>query len=130
MRSFDTNVAVRLIILDDPAQCDAAARAFRDAAAAGGAFFATTVLVEVAWVLRVAYRAAIAEALRRLTATVGVVTEHAALVARALSAYEQGTADFSDDVSRESSREAAAIPVVTFDRRFAEGLDVAPLQLT
>jgi len=31
MRSFDTNVAVRLVIEDDPAQCDRADRAFRRA---------------------------------------------------------------------------------------------------
>ncbi len=54
MRSFDTNVAVRLVIDDDPAQCARADRAFRRAVTEGGVFFSATVLVEVAWVLRVA----------------------------------------------------------------------------
>ena len=66
MKSFDTNVAVRLLIEDDPAQCERAERAFRQAVAEGGAFFSATVLVELAWVLRVACkqdRAAIAAAL-------------------------------------------------------------------
>ena len=54
MRSFDTNVAVRLVVEDDPAQCERAGRAFRRAVAEGGVFFSATVLVEVAWVLRVA----------------------------------------------------------------------------
>lgn len=56
MKSFDTNVAVRLVVEDDPAQCDRAARAFRQAIATKGVFFSATVLVEVAWVLRVAWR--------------------------------------------------------------------------
>ncbi len=63
MKSFDTNVVVRLLVDDDPAQCARAERAFRGAIGEGGAFFSATVLVEVAWVLRVACkldRAAIA----------------------------------------------------------------------
>ena len=54
MKSFDTNVAVRLLVEDDPAQCVRAERAFRRAVDEGGAFFSATVLIEVAWVLRVA----------------------------------------------------------------------------
>jgi predicted nucleic-acid-binding protein len=94
----------------------------------GGAFFSATVLVEVAWVLRVAYnqdRATIAAALRKLVGTAGVKVEHDALVARALLAFEAGPADFSDYFIRESSREASALPVLTFDERFARGTDVA-----
>jgi len=56
MKSFDTNVAVRLLVEDDPAQA--------------------------------------------------------------------GPADFSDYFIRESSREASALPVLTFDERFARGTDV------
>ncbi|MEI7894300.1 MAG: hypothetical protein WCI05_14495 [Myxococcales bacterium] len=74
MKSFDTNVAVRLVVEDDPAQCDRAAGAFRQAIATEGVFFSATVLVEVAWVLRVACkqdRASIAAALCRLVSTSG-----------------------------------------------------------
>lgn len=39
MKSFDTNVAVRLVVEDDPMQCERAGRAFRQAVAEGGVFF-------------------------------------------------------------------------------------------
>ncbi len=127
MTSFDTNVAVRLLVEDDPAQCERAERAFRSALAQGGVFFSVVVLVEVAWVLRVACkqdRVTIAAALRKLVGTEGVTIEHDAIVRRAILEYEAGSADFSDYVIRESSREAAALPVLTFDERFARGPDV------
>jgi predicted nucleic-acid-binding protein len=127
MKSFDTNVAVRLLVEDDPAQCERAGAAFRRAVADGGVFFSATVLVEVAWVLRVAYkqdRAAITGALRNLVGTAGVTVEHDTIVRRAIEAFESGPADFSDYYIRESSRDASALPVLTFDERFARGADV------
>lgn len=127
MKSFDTNVVVRLLVEDDPPQCERAERAFRAALAGGGVFLSAVVLVEVAWVLRVACkqdRATIATALRKLVDTVGVVVEHDAIVRGAILEYETGPADFSDYVIRESSRERSALPVLTFDERFARGQDV------
>lgn len=35
MTSFDTNVAIRLLVKDDPAQCERAALAFRKAVEEG-----------------------------------------------------------------------------------------------
>jgi predicted nucleic-acid-binding protein len=127
MKSFDTNVVVRLLVEDDPPQCERAERAFRAALAGGGVFLSAVVLVEVAWVLRVACkqdRATIATALRKLVDTAGVVVEHDAIVRGAILEYETGPADFSDYVIRESSRERSALPVLTFDERFARGQDV------
>ena len=131
MISFDTNVVLRLVVDDDPAQCKRAASAFRSAVSEGGAFFSATVLIEVAWVLRVACkqdRAAIAAALRRLVDSAGVTVEHDATVRRAIAAFEAGPADFSDYFIRESSREAGALPVLTFDEHFArgEGVELVP----
>jgi predicted nucleic-acid-binding protein len=54
MKSFDTNVVVRLIVKDDPEQCERAEQAWRRAIAEDGAFLSATVLVEVVWVLRAA----------------------------------------------------------------------------
>lgn len=38
MKSFDTNVAVRLLVEDDPEQCERAGRAFRRAVDEEGVF--------------------------------------------------------------------------------------------
>lgn len=131
MKSFDTNVAVRLIVNDDPEQCERAAQAFRQGVADGGVFFSATVLVEMVWVLRVAYkqdRTTITAALRRLVGTAGVKVERDATIRRAIDAFEAGQADFSDYFIRESSRESGALPVLTFDERFARNGDVELLQ--
>ena len=127
MISFDTNVVVRLLVDDDAVQCERASRAFRQAVADGGVFVSATVLVEVVWVLpsRVQKdRATIVAALRRLVASEGVTVEHDAWVGRAIAAYEAGPADFSDYFILESSREANALPVLTFDERFARSANV------
>lgn len=127
MKSFDTNVIVRLLVEDDPKQCERAERAFRRAVAEGGVFLSTVVLVEVVWVLRVAFkqdRTTIAAALHRLVGTAGVSVERDAIVRRAILNFETGPADFSDYIICESSREASALPVLTFDERFARGADV------
>lgn len=74
MTSLDTNVAVRLVLDDDPAQCKGE------------------------------------------------------IVGRALTAFEAGPADFSDYLILETSREAGALPVFTFDERFARarGVELVP----
>ncbi len=56
MEAFDTNVLVRLLVRDDEDQGRRAELAWRSAIAGGGAWITTVVLVEVAWVLRVAYK--------------------------------------------------------------------------
>ena len=84
------------------------------------------VLVEVTWVVRVSYgfdRATIAQTVRRLIDIDGVVAEDEPTVRRALDRYERGSAEFADYVILESSREASALPVLTFDERFAREAD-------
>jgi predicted nucleic-acid-binding protein len=123
--AFDTNVIVRLLVQDDEDQCRRAEAAFRRAVAADGAWISKVVLVEVCWVLRGAYkfdRAATALALNRLLNTEGVVVEDGPVISRALSAFEEGSADFADHVILESSREAGALPLQTFDERLARAL--------
>jgi predicted nucleic-acid-binding protein len=69
METFDTNVVLRMVYRDDPIQADRASSAWQAAVASGGLFLTMVVLVELAWVLRVAAkfdRAAIATALESL----------------------------------------------------------------
>jgi len=132
VKSFDTNVVVRILVKDDPDQSSAAEAAWRQAVAEGGVFLPATVLVEVVWVLRAAYkldRATIVGALRRVIDSEGATVEHEALVRRAIDSYDAGAADFSDYIIRESARGANALPVVTFDHLFAREPDVQILAL-
>lgn len=125
--SFDTNVVLRLLVVDDPAQGERAAQAYRRALAGDGVFITVTVLVEVAWVLRVSFkldRGAIAAALRKVVRADGMLIECLPIVRRAITAYEAGAADFADYVVLESSRDASALPVMTFDEKLAREPDV------
>lgn len=122
METFDTNVLVRLLVADDPDQCDRAERAWRGALKRSGVYLPMVVVVELVWVLRMAYkfqRPTIVESLRRLLGSQGVTVEREAIVLAALRQYETGTADFSDYVILESARRGDALPVRTFDERFA-----------
>ena len=87
----------------------------------------TTVLVELAWVLRVAAklrREAIASALQSLCDSEGVRVEGEARVRRAIDSFMRGPADFSDYLVLETARDENALPVITFDERFATTADV------
>jgi predicted nucleic-acid-binding protein len=120
-------VVLRLVYRDEPTQAERAERAWKKAVDSGGVLLTTTVLVELAWVLRVAAkfdRRAIASALRDLCAAQGVTVQNEASVHRALARYEIGAADFSDYVVLEAARDAGALPVITFDQRFARDRDV------
>lgn len=127
MEAFDTNVVLRLVYRDDPEKADRASRAWRKALESGGIFLTTTVLIELAWVLRVAARfdrRAIASALGDLCNSEGVTVEDHDRVRRALARFRTSAADFSDCLVLESAREAGALPVITFDERFAREPDV------
>ncbi len=127
METFDTNVVLRIVYRDDPVQADRAMRAWQRAVASGGVFLTTTVLAELAWVLRVAAkfdRGAVASALRRLCDSQGTAVQDEPCVRRALARFATGSADFSDYLVLETARDVGALPVVTFDQRFAKDPDV------
>lgn len=125
--TFDTNIVVRLIVEDDEDQSRRAEIAWRSALAGEGVFLPKVVLVEAAWVLRTAYRfdsATVAKTLCRLLDVDGVKIEDEIEVRQALTFFEEGAADFSDYVILETANQARALPVRTFDRRFAREDDV------
>lgn len=127
MVTLDTNVVLRVVYNDDPAQAARAVQAWQRAAELGGVFLTTTVLTELAWVLRVAAkfsRSAIAEALRVLCDSQDVTVQDEMTIRRALSRYVAGPADFSDYLILESASAAGALPVMTFDRQYALEPDV------
>ena len=129
MIAFDTNVLVRVLVGDDPAQTRRAERAFVDHARAGGVYVSLVVLAELGWVLDAAYRwdrATIHERLFRLVRTRGVAVEDLELVDGALDAYRAGKADFADYLIAAKAR-AAGGNLATFDKRLSREPDVTLL---
>jgi predicted nucleic-acid-binding protein len=115
MIALDTNVVVRLVTNDDPAQVKAA-KAYLQGETL---FLAKTVLLETEWVLRFSYglsHETIAVILQRLLGLEGTRVEDRTAVLRALSWYGRGL-DFADALHAASSGDAERF--VTFDRPLA-----------
>ena len=129
MRTLDTNVVVRLLIGDDPQQTPIAEQAFLDAIASGGIYLPNVVLAEVAWVLR-GYnleRATRYQLLERLVRTRGVVVDDIDAVIDALEQFRQG-GDLADQLILARATNIGALPVLSFDRRFAASQGVELLR--
>ena len=113
MIAVDTNVIIRLLTLDDPAQGAQAKQLF----ASNAIFVPKTVLLEVEWVLRSLYgfqRDRIAAALCGFIALENLDCEDLPCVQRALDWVEQGL-DFADALHLASS--LAVRRFATFDDR-------------
>ncbi|HYJ31444.1 MAG TPA: type II toxin-antitoxin system VapC family toxin [Allosphingosinicella sp.] len=116
MRAIDTNVLVRFLTGDSPAE---AARA-RRLVEAGDIFVATSVLLETEWVLRSGYGFAaerIVEALRAFAGLPGIALEDPGLADRALGWTAQGL-DFADALHLGRAQDCTAF--LTFDRKLAK----------
>ncbi len=117
MTALDTNVLVRLVTADDPAQAERAAEVFRS----GRLWVAKTVLVETEWVLRYSYGLdpeSIYGTFRKLLGYGPLEVEDRVAVLRALEWFEAGM-DWADALHLASS--GAAERFVTFDRGLVAG---------
>jgi predicted nucleic-acid-binding protein len=120
--AVDTNIVVRLIVGDDPAQL-AAARALLDE---HQFFVPLTVLLETEWVLRSRYlysRGSVVQALKGFSLLEGVALQHGKLSEWAIERHGEG-ADFADVVHLVASGEAEAL--ATFDDGVAKGAGAKP----
>jgi predicted nucleic-acid-binding protein len=125
--TLDTNVVVRLLVGDDPAQTRIAEHTLLEHTRGDGVFVPIVVLVETAWVLAQGYklsRTIVHERLDRLARTRGVTLENPGVMLEALIDYADGAADLADYVIRASASSAGALPVLTFDRKLAREEDV------
>lgn len=116
MTAVDTNVLIRLLAGDDPAQAAAARSLFES----GQIWIGKTVLLETAWVLRSLYRfneSSIHSALTKLSGLRAVSVEDTEAVARALALMAEGI-DFADALHLTSRPEGAAF--VSFDKAFVK----------
>ena len=124
MRAIDTNVVVRLIALDDPAQCAIAEDLTRQRF-----ILLPTVLLEAVWVLQSRYKVSSIEIVKRLRLLIGspnAETVSAEPVLWAIARYADG-ADFADALHLALADEAQATSFATFDA----GIDriAAPLRV-
>ena len=119
MLAVDTNVLVRLLVRDDPAQAATA-----DQFIAKGAWVSHLVLAETIWVLQAVYArtdAQLALALDLLLAHQSLVMQDADTVAAALAHYRNKPAlGFSDCLVLEIARKAGHSPLGTFDKALAK----------
>ena len=116
MIALDTNVIVRALTLDEPKQARRAAAILRS----GPTFVAKTVLIEVEWVLRKAYRfapAAVNEALRKLVGLATLEVEDRPAVIQALAWHAAGM-DLADAMHLASS--TTATEFASFDAELAK----------
>lgn len=115
MRAVDTNVLVRLIARDDPAQVRAA-----EAFVENGAWVSILVLTEATWVLGSVYArsaAEIAAIVERLLQQERLSLQDADVVASALDSYrKRPSLGFTDCLMLELARKAGHLPFGTFDR--------------
>ena len=115
MRAVDSNVLVRLIVRDDPAQVEKA-----EAFVAQGAWVSQLVLAEMIRVLESVYGLGRAQ----IATVVGMLVEHDRLTLQdedvirgAHSAFERDrSVGFTDCLIVEAARKAGHLPVGTFDK--------------
>jgi predicted nucleic-acid-binding protein len=129
MIALDTNVLVRYLTQDDPAQAAAADEVVAGLTADAPGFICREVIVELVWVLERRYRVprpAIASALEALLAAAEIAVEAAGDVGTALFRYRDQGLGFADQMIAAAGRRAGASKVVTFDRRAAriEGVEL------
>jgi len=120
MIGLDTNVLVRYLTQDNPAQF-AKAAAFIDAASEREERFLvnTPVVCELVWVLTAVYdysREEIAEALEQIFTTAQFEIERLDEARQALGDFRSSKADFSDALIGRINRSLGATHTVTFDR--------------
>lgn len=120
MIGLDTNVLVRYLTRDDPAQFARVATQLEGAADRGERFvISSVVLCELVWVLESAYgfgRDDIAGALDQILATAQFEVEHPDEARQALADFRATRADYSDALVGRLHRTLGAEHTVMFDR--------------
>jgi len=129
MIGLDTNVLVRYLAQDEPAQSARATRLIeRQLSEREPGFIGLVVLVETCWVLRRLYGATAAElrdTVRDLLDTRQFVIEQRTVVLRAVARLGDGAGDLADALIAEGAAEAGCTRTVTFDRQGARlGMEV------
>lgn len=122
MKGIDTNILVRYLVRDDPAQFRAASRFIEnDCSEQEPGFVNHVVLAELVWVLERGYKYArpeIVTALGALLLTSQLSIEHPDDARAALDEYQNG-ADFADSLIAAANVRVGCEYTATLDRRAA-----------
>lgn len=119
MKGLDTNVLVRYLTQDDPAQARVANQLIDKAATREERLaISAVVLSEMVWVLRGAYglrKADVVAAMEKLLDVAQFVIEDKDVARLALEDYRKGRGDFSDYLIGRRNRKIGCEVTVTFD---------------
>ena len=116
MRSIDTNVLVRALVQDVPAQTQRALTLLKS----HPAYVPVTVVLELEWVLRSRYKMeklAVLQTFNALLETQELEFQSEAAIERALHLYRQGSAEFADCLHAGISAAGGHSPLLTFDQK-------------
>jgi len=120
---LDTNVVVRYLTQDDPAQAASATRLFEKTLSLDNpGFISLVTLCEICWVLAGAYgakRDRIAGVVEGLLGSKQIVVENAEIAWRALRSWKSSSTQFSDALIAELAGANGAEYVATFDKAAA-----------
>lgn len=124
MPALDTNVLIRYLVEDDPAQSAAARRLIRNCVSEQQTLFVPiTVTLELEWVLRSAFgfgKEATLNALSALFSAAELSFESEQALEVALDLYRNHTADFADCLHLALAAHAGELPLWTFDKGAAK----------
>ncbi len=120
MIGLDTNIVVRYLTHDDPAQTAAAEKVVNSLSSDSPGFLSLIVIAELVWVLESLYRfekAEIEHVLETLLRSKELVIERAEIVSQALRKFAVSRADFADCLIDRCGYAAECEHTVTFDRK-------------
>lgn len=122
MIGLDTNILVRYLTQDDPAQSAAAVKVIDSLSQHSPGFISLIVIAELVWVLEVSYRFKkndIERVLDTLLRSKELVIERAEIVWQALRNFSASRADFADCLIERCGHAAECQYTATFDHNAA-----------
>lgn len=122
MIGCDTNVLVRAVMEDDPAEAKIAKQFLKKISSEKKLFIGSYAILEMVWVLKVKKRTRqeIRDAILNLLDSLGVAIGQREAVTEALEMYAKGKADFGDYLILAESRLNGASAIASFDKDFCK----------
>lgn len=120
MTGLDTNVLIRYMVRDDPAQSLRAEKLLERLTESNPAFVSAVVVVETAWVLEKVYKFGydeVATAIERILQIDVLVVEHRLEVYLAVVALKQRQGHFADALIGAIARRVGCSRTLSFDRK-------------